>query len=85
MMEERIINRFKTVAMGFYPFKVELKDFGSFPSHTIYINVTTKEPVRLRGGVEVSRARQRVRDVEHVENAVAVGVLPTDFGHGRDG
>ena len=46
MMEERIINRFKTVAMGFYPFKVELKDFGSFPSHTIYINVTTKEPVR---------------------------------------
>jgi 2'-5' RNA ligase len=32
--------------MGYYAFKVELKDFGSFPSHTIYINVTTKEPVR---------------------------------------
>ena len=46
MMEERIINRFKTLAMGFYPFKVELKDFGSYPAHTIYINVTTKEPVR---------------------------------------
>ena len=46
MMEERIINRLKTVAMGYHPFKVELKDFGSFPSHTIYINVTTKEPVR---------------------------------------
>jgi 2'-5' RNA ligase len=45
MMEERIISRFKTVAMGFYPFKVEPNDFGSFPSHTIYINVTTKEPV----------------------------------------
>jgi 2'-5' RNA ligase len=45
MMEERILHRFKTAAMGFYPFKVELKDFGSFPSHTIYINVTSREPV----------------------------------------
>jgi len=32
--------------MGFPPFKVELKDFGSFPSHTIYINVTSKIPVQ---------------------------------------
>ena len=45
MMEERIINRLRTVAMGYPPFKVELKDFGSFPSHTIYINVTSKLPV----------------------------------------
>lgn len=46
MMEERIISRLKNVAMGYHPFKVELKDFGSFPSHTIYINVATREPVR---------------------------------------
>lgn len=46
IMEEKIINRLKTVAMGFPPFKVELKDFGSFPSHTIYINVTSKLPVQ---------------------------------------
>ena len=46
MMEERIINRLKTVAMGYHPFKVELKDYGSFPSHTIFINVTTKAPVQ---------------------------------------
>jgi 2'-5' RNA ligase len=46
MMEERILNRLKVVAMAQYPFKVELRDFGSFPSHTIYITVTTKEPVR---------------------------------------
>jgi len=46
MMEERILNRLKTVAMAYPPFKVELKDFGSFPSHTIYINVTSREPVR---------------------------------------
>ena len=46
MMEERIINRLRTVAMGFPPFKVELKDYGSFPSHTIYITVTSKLPVQ---------------------------------------
>jgi 2'-5' RNA ligase len=46
MMEERIINRLKTIAMGCRPIKVELKDFGSFPSHTIYINVLSKVPVQ---------------------------------------
>lgn len=46
MMEERIIHRLKTIAMGSAPFKVELKDYGSFPSHTIYINVTSKLPVQ---------------------------------------
>lgn len=45
MMEEKITNRLKMVAMAMPAFKVELKDFGSFPSHTIYINVTTKVPV----------------------------------------
>lgn len=46
MMEERIINRLKTVSMGQRPFKIELKDYGSYPSHTIFINVITKEPIR---------------------------------------
>jgi 2'-5' RNA ligase len=46
MMEERIVNKFHHIAMGFYPFKIELKDFGSYPSHTIFINVTTKIPVQ---------------------------------------
>ncbi|MDX2046580.1 MAG: 2'-5' RNA ligase family protein [Chitinophagaceae bacterium] len=46
MMEDRLINRLKTVAMGFHPIKIELKDFGSFPSHTIYINVVSKIPVQ---------------------------------------
>src|SRR5882757_582440 len=46
LMEERIVQRLKAIAMGFCPFKVELKDFGSFPSHTIFINVISKLPVR---------------------------------------
>jgi len=46
MMEERIINHLKVIGMSYPPFKVELKDFGSFPSHTIYINVTSKIPIQ---------------------------------------
>ena len=46
MMEERLINRLKTIAMGYHPIKIELKDYGSFPSHTIYINITSKVPIQ---------------------------------------
>lgn len=45
-MEERIINNLRGISMGYPPFKVELKNYGSFPSHTIYINVTSKIPVQ---------------------------------------
>ena len=46
MMEERLVNHFKTISMGYTPFKVELKDFGSFPSHTIFINIESKLQVK---------------------------------------
>ena len=46
MMEERIVHRLKTISMGITPFKIELKDFGSFPTHSIFINVTTKLPIQ---------------------------------------
>jgi 2'-5' RNA ligase len=44
-MEQRLLNRLKIIAMGLPPIKVELKNFGSFPSHTIYINITSKGPI----------------------------------------
>jgi 2'-5' RNA ligase len=47
MMEERIIQRLQAIAAGISPVKIELRDFGSFPSHTIYINVTSKLPVKV--------------------------------------
>ena len=59
MMEERLINRLKVVAMGFHPIKVELRDFGSFPSHTIYINVVSKVPVQTLVK-EIRRETQRL-------------------------
>ena len=46
MMEERLVARLKTIAMGYPPFKVALKDYGSYPSHTIFINVTSKLPIQ---------------------------------------
>ncbi len=46
MREERLVNRLKTIAMGYHSFKVELKDYGSFPSHTIFINVESKQQVQ---------------------------------------
>lgn len=46
MMEERIVNRLQVIAMGHHPIKIEMKDFGSFPAHTIYINVTSKVPIQ---------------------------------------
>lgn len=46
MMEERLLNRLQVVAMGFPPVKIELKNYGSFPSHTIYINITSKVPIQ---------------------------------------
>jgi 2'-5' RNA ligase len=46
MTQERIVNRLGIIATGITPFKIELNGFGSFPTHTIYINVTTKLPVQ---------------------------------------
>ncbi|MBX3239814.1 MAG: 2'-5' RNA ligase family protein [Chitinophagaceae bacterium] len=45
MMEARLLSRLKMVAMGSPAFKVELKDYGTFPSHTLYINVVSKVPI----------------------------------------
>ena len=40
------MNRLHTIAMGMPPIKIELKDYGSFPAHTIYVNITSKLPVQ---------------------------------------
>ena len=52
-MEERLLNRLRVVAMAHHPFKVELKDFGSFPSHTIFITATSK--IAVQGLVKTIR------------------------------
>jgi 2'-5' RNA ligase len=44
--EERIVNRLYQIAKGYYPVKVELENYGSFPNHTIYINIRDKLPIQ---------------------------------------
>ncbi|MEP6713508.1 MAG: hypothetical protein ABJA37_13875 [Ferruginibacter sp.] len=43
--ESRITNRLKIIGMASHPIKIELRDFGSYPSHTIFFQVTSKGPV----------------------------------------
>ena len=45
MNEERVINSLRIIAMAQPEIKVEIKDFGSFPTHSIFLNVTSKVPL----------------------------------------
>jgi len=46
MMEDKIRQKLRTITMGEAPFKIELKDFGTYPSHTVFVNIATREPVK---------------------------------------
>jgi len=45
LMEEKIVHRLKRIVSRHAPFTVELRDFGSFPSHTIYLEVATRNAI----------------------------------------
>ena len=62
MMEQHIVRRLKNITMALSPFKIELKDFGSFPSHTIYINVTSK--VQIMDTAKELRAAQKLMKLD---------------------
>lgn len=47
MMEEKLINHFKIAGMAMPPFKVTLKDFGSFPQHSLFVNVDSRVPLQM--------------------------------------
>lgn len=65
MMEEKIVQKLRSISMGEAPFLMEMRDYGSFPAHTIFINVSTKEPVKrlMRSVKEVQRLLRT--DIEH--------------------
>lgn len=46
VVEERVLKRFSSIARGFRPIKIELKDFGSLPSHSIYIKVDSQLQIK---------------------------------------
>lgn len=88
MMEERICNRLKMIGMSMPAFKVELKDFGSFPSHTIYINVDTKVATsllikHLKTAQQLLKTKeQKPHFMEDPQLTVASKLLPSQFEKG---
>ena len=58
MIEQRIVHRLQLMATAHASFVVELHDFGSFPTHSIFINVTTKTQI-----VELVKA---LRPIQHL-------------------
>jgi len=88
MMEERIANRLKMVAMAMPAFKVELRDFGSFPTHTIYINVETKVAIQmLIKHLKTAQSLMKTKEVKphFTENfylPVARQLLPSQYEKG---
>ena len=62
--EKRIMERLHVVAMGSKPVKIELKDYGSFPAHTIFINVTSKIPIQTL----VKKIRTETQRLMKVDN-----------------
>lgn len=45
LIEPHIIRQLQNISMALCSFKTELKNFGSYPSHTVYINVVSKVQV----------------------------------------
>ncbi len=45
MIEQRIVHRMQLIATEHASFVVELNDFGSFPTHSIFLNVATKNQI----------------------------------------
>ena len=44
-MENRIIQRLESFSKSIRPFNIDLKGFGGFPAHSIYINILKKKPI----------------------------------------
>lgn len=44
--EERIRQKLRTISLSRAPFQIDLLDYGSFPSHTIYINILSRPAIQ---------------------------------------
>ncbi len=74
LMEERINNRLKMIAMAMPAFKIELKDFGSYPSHSIYINVESKMGIQMLVK-NLKTAQRLLKTKEHLPHFIDDGQI----------
>ncbi len=89
MTQERIVNRIGITAMGITPFKVGISGFGSFPSHTIYANVTTKVPIqdvvkelKAAGGLMTLNKDHKPHFIEESHLTICRKLKPWQFEQG---
>jgi hypothetical protein len=60
MMEEKIINRLQLIAMAEKPFIIELRDYGSYPMHAVFIQIAN-QPRVLQLIKNLKQARQLMK------------------------
>jgi hypothetical protein len=46
MTEPKILSQLKGICSTFPQLKIEIRDYGSFPSHSIFLTVQTQEPIK---------------------------------------
>lgn len=74
-LEEKMMDHLRTIAMGMPPFKVTLKDYGGFPSHTLFINVTSKVPLHMLMK-ELRTLRPLIKSPDHEPNFASEFYIP---------
>lgn len=45
VMEKKIVDKLQRIVMAAKPFKIELKDYGSYPMHALFIEIKNQEKV----------------------------------------
>ncbi|HTB52869.1 MAG TPA: 2'-5' RNA ligase family protein [Ferruginibacter sp.] len=88
VMEERLKQRLQVIGMGTSPFKIDLKDYGSFPTHTIYIHINTKNAIQELVK-ELRTARRLMKSPDHDPHfimephiSIAMKLLPWQYEQG---
>ena len=64
MMEEKLINHFKIAGMAMPPFKVMLKDYGTFPNHTLFIKADESKVALQMLMKDIRSAKRLIRSTE---------------------
>ena len=75
LMEEKLVNHLKIIAMGLPPVKIHLKDYNHFPTHTIYINVESKLVLENLSG-QLKQARRLMRSLDNEPHFIKDPFIP---------
>ena len=61
MTEEKLLNHFKLAAMAMPSFKVKLKDYGSYPNHTLFVKADESKVALQMLMTDIKSARRLIR------------------------